>query len=63
MLMNSRIVQNTRGNFGFLSIFHAVGGSVDSEFSGMSEPDDWEGGGLNKFLQVVLFPSLVEIHV
>ena len=36
--MNSRIVQNMRGNFGFL--FHAVGGSDDIEFSGMSEPDD-----------------------
>ena len=38
--MNSRIVQNMRGNFGFLSVFHAVGGSDDIEFSGMSEPND-----------------------
>ena len=34
--MNSRIVQNIRGNFGFLSMFHVVGVCDDIEFSGMS---------------------------
>ena len=45
--MNNRLVQNIRGNFGYLSMFHAVGGSDNIEFSGMSEPEEW-GGGLNK---------------
>ena len=40
MLINSRIVQNMRGNLGVLSVFHAVGGSDDIEFSGMSKPED-----------------------
>ena len=53
MLMNSRIVQNIRGNFGFLSMFQ----TNDNEFSDMSEPKDWGGGGgPYKCLQVVIFP-------
>ena len=29
-----------RGKFGFVSMFHAVGGCDDNEFSGMSEPEE-----------------------